>query len=115
MWSDTAGKLVACLLDLTAPAGGFGSRVDVKTDQNTLTVFYDIVEVSGAFVGVYSDTTATPLMKAFRCTVALPATITVTHTVSSGDTNGLYTSICLASVSYTHLRAHETPEHLVCR
>src|SRR5678815_896866 len=22
---------------------------------------------------------------------------------------------CLNSVSYTHLRAHETPEHLVCR
>src|SRR5678815_2963225 len=22
---------------------------------------------------------------------------------------------CLAAVSYTHLRAHETPEHLVCR
>src|SRR5678816_1688743 len=22
---------------------------------------------------------------------------------------------CLRSVSYTHLRAHETPEHLVCR
>ena len=24
-------------------------------------------------------------------------------------------SIDLAAVSYTHLRAHETPEHLVCR
>src|SRR5678816_4835115 len=23
--------------------------------------------------------------------------------------------LCLAPVSYTHLRAHETPEHLVCR
>src|SRR5678815_662722 len=23
--------------------------------------------------------------------------------------------ICSTSVSYTHLRAHETPEHLVCR
>src|SRR5665254_12837 len=23
--------------------------------------------------------------------------------------------ICLKAVSYTHLRAHETPEHLVCR
>eukprot|EP00658_Telonema_sp_P-2_P005507 TRINITY_DN12058_c0_g1_i1.p1 TRINITY_DN12058_c0_g1~~TRINITY_DN12058_c0_g1_i1.p1 ORF type:complete len:171 (+),score=14.73 TRINITY_DN12058_c0_g1_i1:526-1038(+) len=23
--------------------------------------------------------------------------------------------LCLESVSYTHLRAHETPEHLVCR
>ena len=22
---------------------------------------------------------------------------------------------CIISVSYTHLRAHETPEHLVCR
>eukprot|EP00658_Telonema_sp_P-2_P027532 TRINITY_DN21236_c0_g1_i2.p1 TRINITY_DN21236_c0_g1~~TRINITY_DN21236_c0_g1_i2.p1 ORF type:complete len:141 (+),score=28.66 TRINITY_DN21236_c0_g1_i2:260-682(+) len=25
------------------------------------------------------------------------------------------TAVTLASVSYTHLRAHETPEHLVCR
>src|SRR5678815_3362628 len=24
-------------------------------------------------------------------------------------------SLCISSVSYTHLRAHETPEHLVCR
>src|SRR5678815_1016110 len=23
--------------------------------------------------------------------------------------------VCLLAVSYTHLRAHETPEHLVCR
>ena len=23
--------------------------------------------------------------------------------------------LCLEAVSYTHLRAHETPEHLVCR
>src|SRR5665254_13570 len=23
--------------------------------------------------------------------------------------------VCLSSVSYTHLRPHETPEHLVCR
>jgi hypothetical protein len=94
MWSDTAGKLVACLLDLTAPNLGFGSRVDVKTDQNVLTVFYDIVGTSGAFVGVYSDSAGTPLFKAFRCTVTLPATITVTHTVSSGDTNGVYTTPC---------------------
>src|SRR5678815_3009751 len=24
-------------------------------------------------------------------------------------------SVCIHTVSYTHLRAHETPEHLVCR
>src|SRR5678815_1994104 len=28
---------------------------------------------------------------------------------------GLAKSADLATVSYTHLRAHETPEHLVCR
>eukprot|EP00658_Telonema_sp_P-2_P017467 TRINITY_DN16788_c0_g1_i2.p2 TRINITY_DN16788_c0_g1~~TRINITY_DN16788_c0_g1_i2.p2 ORF type:complete len:117 (+),score=2.61 TRINITY_DN16788_c0_g1_i2:517-867(+) len=27
----------------------------------------------------------------------------------------LYTPLYLLAVSYTHLRAHETPEHLVCR
>src|SRR5678816_620577 len=27
----------------------------------------------------------------------------------------ILSSIALVSVSYTHLRAHETPEHLVCR
>src|SRR5678816_2160053 len=29
--------------------------------------------------------------------------------------NGQYSAVNLVSVSYTHLRAHETPEHLVCR
>src|SRR5678816_4796507 len=33
----------------------------------------------------------------------------------SVDTSSPTISICLGSVSYTHLRAHETPEHLVCR
>src|SRR5674536_383728 len=32
-----------------------------------------------------------------------------------GDHGGLGALVVLLSVSYTHLRAHETPEHLVCR
>src|SRR5678815_4200699 len=27
----------------------------------------------------------------------------------------MYACMCVSAVSYTHLRAHETPEHLVCR
>src|SRR5678815_4297281 len=26
-----------------------------------------------------------------------------------------FAAVCVRAVSYTHLRAHETPEHLVCR
>ena len=29
--------------------------------------------------------------------------------------NGDAVTYCFVAVSYTHLRAHETPEHLVCR
>ena len=36
------------------------------------------------------------------------------NTVHVIKLKGIY-SECLISVSYTHLRAHETPEHLVCR
>eukprot|EP00658_Telonema_sp_P-2_P010088 TRINITY_DN1379_c0_g1_i2.p2 TRINITY_DN1379_c0_g1~~TRINITY_DN1379_c0_g1_i2.p2 ORF type:complete len:102 (-),score=30.68 TRINITY_DN1379_c0_g1_i2:42-347(-) len=28
---------------------------------------------------------------------------------------GMIPVLCVDTVSYTHLRAHETPEHLVCR
>src|SRR5678816_988495 len=37
----------------------------------------------------------------------------VTSTISPGVLEG--SSTCSGTVSYTHLRAHETPEHLVCR
>eukprot|EP00658_Telonema_sp_P-2_P071834 TRINITY_DN61040_c0_g2_i1.p3 TRINITY_DN61040_c0_g2~~TRINITY_DN61040_c0_g2_i1.p3 ORF type:complete len:138 (-),score=23.01 TRINITY_DN61040_c0_g2_i1:16-429(-) len=30
-------------------------------------------------------------------------------------TDGSFPVLCVDTVSYTHLRAHETPEHLVCR
>src|SRR5678816_313250 len=33
----------------------------------------------------------------------------------SGDTLYAYFAFRIGAVSYTHLRAHETPEHLVCR
>src|SRR5678815_351643 len=34
-----------------------------------------------------------------------------------GSTRSAYAGVCTGAgpVSYTHLRAHETPEHLVCR
>src|SRR5674536_68883 len=34
---------------------------------------------------------------------------------TSGNTGISLAFVCAATVSYTHLRAHETPEHLVCR
>src|SRR5678815_3504996 len=34
---------------------------------------------------------------------------------TSNEESGLVSSKRSPSVSYTHLRAHETPEHLVCR
>eukprot|EP00658_Telonema_sp_P-2_P046832 TRINITY_DN35160_c0_g1_i1.p1 TRINITY_DN35160_c0_g1~~TRINITY_DN35160_c0_g1_i1.p1 ORF type:complete len:133 (-),score=30.30 TRINITY_DN35160_c0_g1_i1:9-407(-) len=37
------------------------------------------------------------------------------HGTPSGSFNRRPPSGGLSSVSYTHLRAHETPEHLVCR
>lgn len=97
MWSDTSGKLIGCLIDLTAPYRGFGATNIIQSDQNTQLPFFDIRETTGnVLVGVYADTAATPKLKAFRCTVSLPNTITVTHTVNSLDTNGLYESPSIA-------------------
>src|SRR5678815_4996612 len=40
----------------------------------------------------------------------------ITYSVSTFVILGVtFTSFIIVSVSYTHLRAHETPEHLVCR
>ena len=49
---------------------------------------------------------------------ALPATITMRSVPGGGATAGAvlsFESQFSEAVSYTHLRAHETPEHLVCR
>ena len=45
--------------------------------------------------------------------VATSSGITVTVSNQTGDTTA--PTVSLSAVSYTHLRAHETPEHLVCR
>src|SRR5678815_140297 len=42
----------------------------------------------------------------------IEALITWPRLCTAGDTAFIY---CASAVSYTHLRAHETPEHLVCR
>src|SRR5678815_3708056 len=46
-----------------------------------------------------------------------PHTVEVTITAEPAKLSLLpgKTTVGYASVSYTHLRAHETPEHLVCR
>ncbi len=41
-------------------------------------------------------------------------TMTDVEARKRGEQTGLDTRVVIA-VSYTHLRAHETPEHLVCR
>src|SRR5674536_370156 len=45
----------------------------------------------------------------FTPTTAFPLACASTGTKPKSSSMGVYT------VSYTHLRAHETPEHLVCR
>ena len=39
----------------------------------------------------------------------------VEKVVATGEESADGDEVTLAAVSYTHLRAHETPEHLVCR
>src|SRR5678816_4761854 len=41
--------------------------------------------------------------------------IQVAHSAQLGDDAAMITALRSGTVSYTHLRAHETPEHLVCR
>src|SRR5678816_4682788 len=67
------------------------------------------------------DTWATPLVIDVngRAQVVVPAMERVrSYDLATGDvvweSDGL-TMNTIPSVSYTHLRAHETPEHLVCR
>src|SRR5678815_5440007 len=84
---------------LTNPAGGALSStisLGVLTPANTGTV------TSGtATVNMRSN-------KAYKVTAQSSAlTITGGGATDGGDD--------IAPVSYTHLRAHETPEHLVCR
>src|SRR5674536_380947 len=61
----------------------------------------------------HSNDNATPI-----CSVTNAAFATGTfgnNTITSNTANATVTIIqCPESVSYTHLRAHETPEHLVC-
>ena len=47
--------------------------------------------------------------------VSSPAFAQQTHVVGQGHTLGKIAKRYNTTVSYTHLRAHETPEHLVCR
>src|SRR5678816_2766758 len=54
---------------------------------------------TGRYVSIYDDTSAADNL---ICSYDYGATFTV----AVGET--------ITSVSYTHLRAHETPEHLVC-
>src|SRR5678815_5427778 len=45
----------------------------------------------------------------------LPALVHGRRIIVSTGTKTLQDQIYYKAVSYTHLRAHETPEHLVCR
>src|SRR5678815_2453609 len=61
-----------------------------------------------------------PRMKRLICFVALTvslitASLLLTPKVSAITYGFVDSNNTFSTVSYTHLRAHETPEHLVCR
>eukprot|EP00658_Telonema_sp_P-2_P064648 TRINITY_DN5377_c0_g1_i4.p1 TRINITY_DN5377_c0_g1~~TRINITY_DN5377_c0_g1_i4.p1 ORF type:complete len:219 (-),score=29.81 TRINITY_DN5377_c0_g1_i4:76-732(-) len=90
---------------------------------------------SGSGSAVLVSLPASPLSVSFiaaalpRAAVCRPEGFSSGNTGSSSVGTGLYTRermfpnmailippvLCVDTVSYTHLRAHETPEHLVCR
>eukprot|EP00658_Telonema_sp_P-2_P039292 TRINITY_DN28111_c0_g1_i4.p1 TRINITY_DN28111_c0_g1~~TRINITY_DN28111_c0_g1_i4.p1 ORF type:complete len:118 (-),score=34.99 TRINITY_DN28111_c0_g1_i4:63-416(-) len=45
----------------------------------------------------------------------LPSSTSRNAVTAPTSTSTLSLVVCARTVSYTHLRAHETPEHLVCR
>src|SRR5678815_157172 len=56
-----------------------------------------------------------PLFQPERILISIAACRLVHWQISSFSTEDNTGTISLVAVSYTHLRAHETPEHLVCR
>eukprot|EP00658_Telonema_sp_P-2_P015120 TRINITY_DN1579_c0_g2_i3.p1 TRINITY_DN1579_c0_g2~~TRINITY_DN1579_c0_g2_i3.p1 ORF type:complete len:123 (+),score=11.49 TRINITY_DN1579_c0_g2_i3:162-530(+) len=65
-------------------------------------------------------------LKLYRSSIVFSHVLTITLRNTPLDSNHNLTTTCgftyythhpytLTTVSYTHLRAHETPEHLVCR
>src|SRR5678815_4174520 len=53
---------------------------------------------------------------ASSCREQLGSSVAKRSCISAGSfCRKRWRTICIQSVSYTHLRAHETPEHLVCR
>ena len=53
-----------------------------------------------------------PILKAGNMSLGINLLMYLTEIASKSLNNSFLSKI---SVSYTHLRAHETPEHLVCR
>src|SRR5678815_5065208 len=62
------------------------------------------------FVVIFPESTVGPLLEAIRPDVHCKGTDYTLDSVPERDVVRGY-----GAVSYTHLRAHETPEHLVCR
>src|SRR5678816_2533217 len=82
-------KAYAALKDVITRMDLYGSRTDIRLDERQL----------AADLGV----SRTPVREAL-------AQLEREGFVRSIPRRGIY-----VAVSYTHLRAHETPEHLVCR
>src|SRR5674536_203707 len=61
-----------------------------------------------------SSSGSATLTRTSICAARWQTTSGAARLTSSGN-NGSVTSNWENAVSYTHLRAHETPEHLVCR
>src|SRR5678816_3552620 len=83
----------------------------------------DCTAISRSALGVTISALLPPSSRIVRPSRPLTALATLNPMLVEpvADTNGIRGSSAsfwptvLRSVSYTHLRAHETPEHLVCR
>src|SRR5678816_4663599 len=93
--------LLCCLSILAACSNGRGS---VDSEQPPSGPAQEGFTVSGTVTGLDGDGMVLQLNGANDLAVANNGTFTFSAQLTN-----------TAAVSYTHLRAHETPEHLVCR
>src|SRR5678815_3629365 len=66
-----------------------------------------------AGIGARRDRLPEPLLKRCLSHSSIPGIPSITGALSKS--HELFADDTISPVSYTHLRAHETPEHLVCR
>src|SRR5678815_4543147 len=122
-----------CIRDrsTTARRGDAGRCVDQKRTAKTvgwwlagqrrmkITTFDEFKDLAqrGTFVPVYKEIVADLLtpVSAFLKIAEHSDYAFLLESVEGGEQIARYSFLGKDPVSYTHLRAHETPEHLVCR